>query len=130
MNKIAYFFLRLPMALSLLGHGLVRLPKLQTFSNWMVDFMQKSYLPTPLILGYSYVVPFVEAITGLFLLVGLFTRQTLYAALTLMALFIFGNTTIENWEAITSELVHAAYLGGLLCLIQYNTFSLDNKFKK
>jgi hypothetical protein len=31
--KTAFFFLRLPVAISLLGHGLVRLPKLQTFSD-------------------------------------------------------------------------------------------------
>ena len=35
-HKYGYFFLRLPIAMSLLGHGLVRLPKLQGFSNWIV----------------------------------------------------------------------------------------------
>ncbi|AGA80674.1 DoxX family protein [Echinicola vietnamensis] len=128
--KYGYFFLRLPIAMSLLGHGLVRLPKLQGFSNWMVGLMQNSYLPKPMILGFSYVVPFVEVFTGLFLLIGLFTRQTIYVALTLMALFIFGNTTIENWEPITSQLVHAGYLGMLIMFIQHNDFSLDSKLKK
>lgn len=130
MNKTAFFFFRLPIAMSLLGHGLVRLSKLQGFSNWMTGFMEKSYLPQPLIAGFSYAVPFVEVITGLLIVVGLFTRQAIYVALALMALFIFGNTTIENWEPITSQLVHAAYLTGLLYFIQYNTLSIDSKLKK
>ena len=129
MNKTAYFFLRLPIAASLLGHGLVRLPKLQGFSNWMTGFMEKSYLPQPFIAGFGYAVPFVEVFAGLFLLVGLFTRQTIYVSLLLMAAFIFGNTTTENWDPITTQLLHAAYLGILLVLIQYNGYSLDNRFR-
>lgn len=123
--KYSYFFVKLPMALSLLGHGLVRLPKLQVFSDWMVGFMAKSYLPELMIRGFSYLVPFVEVLTGVLLLLGFFTRQTIYLALALMALFVFGNTTIENWEAITSELLHAAYLVALLYLIPHDRFSVD-----
>ncbi|RKD91601.1 DoxX family protein [Mangrovibacterium diazotrophicum] len=123
--KYSYFFVKLPMALSLLGHGLVRIPKLQIFSDWMVNFMANSYLPEVMIRSFSYLVPFVEVVTGVLLLVGFYTRQTIYLALALMALFVFGNTTIENWEAITSELLHAGYLTALLYLIQYDRFSLD-----
>ncbi|MFT3750428.1 MAG: DoxX family protein [Agriterribacter sp.] len=130
MNNTAYFFLRLPVAASLLGHGLVRLPKLQGFINWMTGFMEKSYLPQPLITGFSYAIPFVEVFTGLFLILGLFTRQTIYLSLLLMAAFIFGNTTIENWDPINTQLVHSAYLGLLLFFIQYNGYSLDNVIKK
>ncbi len=125
-SRYSYFFVRLPMALSLLGHGLVRIPKLQGFSDWMVGFMAKSYLPEFMIRGFSFAVPFVEVFTGLLLLIGLFTRQTLYVALALMALFIFGNTSIENWEAITSELVHAAYLAMLLYWLPNDQFSIDS----
>lgn len=129
MNKTAYFFLRLPIAASLLGHGLVRLPKLQGFSQWMTGFMEKSYLPQPLITGFGYAVPFIEVLTGLFLVIGLFTRQTIYVSLLLMTAFIFGNTTIENWDPITSQLVHSAYLGLLLFYIEHNGYSLDSKLR-
>ncbi len=77
-NKYNYFFFRLPLALSMLGHGLVRLPKLAVFSHWMITFMDKSYLPQALIVPFSYVVPFVEVIVGALLLIGLFTRQAFY----------------------------------------------------
>lgn len=129
-HKYSYFFFKLPLALSMLGHGLVRLPKLGVFSHWMTTFMAKSYLPPASILAFSYVVPFVEAIVGVLLLLGLYTRQTLYLGLVLMALFAFGNTTIENWDAITSELLHAAYMGTLLVLLPKDRFSVDASRRK
>ncbi len=129
-KKYSYFFLKLPLALSMLGHGLVRLPKLETFSNWMVTFMAKSYLPQALITPFSYLVPFVEVLVGGLLLIGLFTRQALYLGLVLMGLMTFGNTTIENWESITSELVHAGYMGALLFLLSHDRFSVDESRKK
>lgn len=115
-TKLAFFFIKLPLALSMLGHGLVRLPKLQGFSQWMVTFMEKSYLPRFMIMGFSYVVPFVELLVGAFLLLGIFTVPVLYVGLVLVALFAFGNTTIENWDSITSELLHGAYMTLLLLL--------------
>ena len=129
-SRSASFFLRLPVALSLLGHGLVRLPKISGFSSWMTTLMAKSIIPTALIIPFSYAVPFIEFVTGLLLLIGLFTRQVLYVAIALMAVFIFGNTTIENWEPLTSQLVHAGYMAALLLLLPYNTASADTGTRK
>lgn len=113
-SKYSYFFLRLPLALSMLGHGLVRLPKLSVFANGLAAKMSASWIPQPIILGFNYIVPFVEFITGLLLLLGLYTRQTLYVMLSLMAIFIFGNTTIENFDGLTPLFIHAIYMALLL----------------
>lgn len=51
--KINYFFLRLPIAISLFGHGLVRLPKLEMFSGWMLKTMETSMIPTFLLVPFS-----------------------------------------------------------------------------
>lgn len=77
--KTAFFFLRLPLAISLLGHGLVRLPKLQTFSNWMVTSMEKSAIPTTLLIPFSYALPIIEAALGILLLIGFKIKYMLYA---------------------------------------------------
>jgi hypothetical protein len=45
MNKTTFFFMRLPVALSLLGPGLVRFPKRQAFSEWMTGAMASSFFP-------------------------------------------------------------------------------------
>jgi thiosulfate dehydrogenase [quinone] large subunit len=112
--KSTFFFLRLPLAVSMLGHGLVRLPKLAGFNQWMRESMQKSFLPESIITPFSYVLPFAEAIIGLLLLIGVFFRYTCYAGLTLMAVLILGSASIENWSAIEAQLIHSVLFGVLL----------------
>ena len=111
--KTAFFFLRLPVAVSLLGHGLVRLPKLSSFSDWMVTTMEKSMIPTCLIIPFSYILPIAEAILGILLLIGFKPKYTIYASLILMSILIFGSCSIENWSAIEAQLLHSFYLFGL-----------------
>lgn len=108
--KTAFFFLRLPVAMSLLGHGLVRLPKLAGFSSWVVTTMEKSVIHPALIVPFSYFLPVAEALLGLALLVGFKIRLTLYASITLISLLILGSCSIENWSAIEAQLLHAFYL--------------------
>lgn len=116
--KTNYFFLRLPIAISLLGHGLVRLPKLETFSNWMVKTMEKSAIPSFLIVPFAYVLPIAEFMIGLLLLIGFKSQYTIYSGLILMSILILGSASIENWSAIEAQLLHSAYLGGLLWLYE------------
>ena len=111
--KTAFFFLRLPVAISLLGHGLVRIPKLETFSNWMVSTMEKSFIPELLLVPFGYILPFAEAVIGVLLLINFKTKEILYSALVLMSILIFGSCSIENWSAIESQLLHSFYLFGL-----------------
>ncbi len=118
-NKISFFFLRLPIAVSLLGHGLVRLPKLAAFSAWMLDTMEKSFLPQGLILPFSFALPILEFIIGIALLFRAGIQYSIYAALLLMTVLIFGSCSIENWAAIEAQLLHAIYLFGLLLYAQH-----------
>lgn len=120
MNKTTFFFIRLPIALSLLGHGLVRLPKLQAFSEWMTGTMESSFIPSVLVMILSYVLPFIELILGILLLIGYQMRYSLYAGLALMGVLIFGSTSIENWDAIEAQLIHAVYLFALVWYMDKN----------
>lgn len=129
-NKYAYLIARLAIAASMFGHGLVRLPKLAGFSKWMLGNFEKSFLPTALVTPFSYALPIAEFVVGLFLLIGLFTRQTLIAGGLVMVILIFGSTTIEDWSAIPSQLIHAAFFAVLLAFIQHNSFAVDKVFKK
>lgn len=112
--KTIFFFLRLPIAISLAGHGLVRLPKLQTFTEGMVKSMEKSAIPEALITPFGYVLPFLEAIIGISLLIGFKPKLTIYSAIALMSILILGSSSIENWEAIEAQLLHSLYLFALL----------------
>lgn len=125
---LAYLILRLAAGASMLGHGLVRLPKLAGFSNWMTGSFQNSMLPELLVRPFSYALPIAEFATGLFLLAGLFTKQFAFAGGLIMILLVFGSCLIENWEAVPSQLIHAAFFTALLAGIQYNSFAIDNLF--
>jgi thiosulfate dehydrogenase [quinone] large subunit len=122
--RTVFFFLRLPLAVSLLGHGLVRLPKFHTFSDWMLTTMEKSVIPAFLILPFSYLLSVAEAIIGLLLLINFKTKYTLYSGLVLMSILILGSSSIENWSAIESQLLHSFYLFGLFWF--YEKFSAGN----
>ena len=127
-SQTLFFFLRLPVAMSLLGHGLVRIPKLAVLSNWMVTSMEKSVLPASLVLIFGYILPFIELLIGLALLVGFKMKLSIYAGLTLMALLIFGSCSTENWNAIEAQLIHAGYLSGLLWFwLQHNKATVSEK---
>lgn len=125
MNTSTFLLLRLAAGVSLLGHGLVRLPKLSGFSAWMVSTFEKSMIPTTLVTPFSYVLPVAEFITGLLLVTGLFTRSALVAGSLIMILLIFGTCMIENWEALPSQLIHVALLATLLSFISSNSFAID-----
>ncbi len=130
MNNITYFILRLAMGLSAFGHGLVRLPKLDKFSAWMVAGFEKTMLPRVIVLPFSYVLPVAELVIGLLLIPGLFTKPAIYAGVTVMCILIFGTTLQENWEAIPTQLIHIAFFAVLFQFLSSNTKSLDHLIKK
>lgn len=129
-KPLPYLLLRLLLGMSFLGHGLVRLPKLEKFSAWMVDSFSKSMLPEALVTPFSYILPIAEFITGVLLLAGLFTRSALVAAAVIMLALIFGSSMIEEWNAIPSQLIHGVIAVYLLNTIESNRLSADFKLKK
>ena len=129
MNTTVYFLLRLAIGASMFGHGIVRLPKLQAFSSWMVGSFEKSLLPKIMVVPFSYALPIAEFIVGLLLIVGLFTKPALVVAGIIMVILVFGTTLIENWEALPSQLIHAVFFALLLQFIVSNSISLDNLIK-
>ncbi|WP_231491065.1 DoxX family protein [Pedobacter sp. Leaf170] len=129
-KNLGYLISRLAIGLSFFGHGLVRLPKLDGLSKWMMGQFEKSILPDALVLPFSYTLPILEFVAGLMILIGLFTRQgLLLAGVTSLAL-IFGTTMIENWEALPSQLIHVAFLSILLAYLPYNSYAVDKILKK
>lgn len=130
MNTVSFLIIRLAVAASMFGHGLVRLPKLHGFSGWMVSAFEKSMLPSALVTPFSYILPIAEFAIGLLLVIGLFTSVSLIAGGFTMVILIFGSAMAENWEAMPSQFIHAAFFAVLLSFMQYNTYAVDNVFKK
>lgn len=116
----AYLLARVPMAISFLGHGLVRIPKLNQFSDGMVAGFEDTLLPTVIVQLFSMLLPFVELLLGLALLVGFRMKITSIVGVVLISILIFGSSFQENWSAIATQLFYAVYLTGLFFFADYN----------
>lgn len=125
-ENLSYLLARLPIGMSLFGHGLVRIPKLAVFSEWMVGTFSKSMIPELLVLPFSYLLPVVELVIGILLLSGLFTRFALILGVGVMLSLIFGSCMIEQWEFVFTQVVYGVYFAALYRYISYNKVSLDH----
>lgn len=128
--ELAYLILRLTMGVNIFVHGLVRIPKLDSFSVWMVDYFKDTFLPEFMVSQLAYSMPFMELIIGALLIVGLFTRKALLAGALLMVVLIFGACLRENWEWASFQLIYALFYFVLSYFIDLNRFSIDTLFNK
>jgi thiosulfate dehydrogenase [quinone] large subunit len=124
-ENITYLLARLPIGMSMFGHGLIRLTKLEVFSHGMVAEFSKSILPSALVIPFSYVLPFLEFIAGLLLLAGLFTRFATILGVAIMLALIFGSSIIEKWDLVFTQIIYGAYFAGLYYFADYDSISID-----
>jgi thiosulfate dehydrogenase [quinone] large subunit len=124
-QQLAYFLLRITLGLNFLGHGLVRIPKIDGFRTWMVGEFQNSILPNFLASTFASVLPFIEFGVGLLLILGLFTRQTLFAGALVMISLIFGSCLIEKWEFVGFQMIYAIFFYLLIHNLANNALTLD-----
>jgi thiosulfate dehydrogenase [quinone] large subunit len=128
-ERITYLLGRLPLAMSMLGHGLDRLPKLNSFSNHVVQQFNNAVLPLVLVEAFSYALPFVELVIGVLLIIGLFTRfSAILGVLTMLAL-IFGSSMIEQWENVFTQIIYGICFALIYYFEPYNYYSVDRLLK-
>jgi thiosulfate dehydrogenase [quinone] large subunit len=120
-----YLLARLPIAVSMFGHGLDRVPKLQAFSNHIVGQFSKSMLPAALVTPFSYALPFLELLTGVLLILGLFTRFACVLGVLIMLALILGSSLIEQWDNVFSQIMYGLYFAMLYYFAFYNRYSFD-----
>lgn len=125
-QKTAYFFLRLSIGINFLGHGLVRLAKLQDFAVGMDKSFEKSWLPQLFVHAFSTALPFLEFTIGLLLLIGFKTRIAARAGASLIILLLFGSSTVENWEVMGIQMIYSGLFYILICRMDDNYLSVDN----
>ena len=106
-------------------HGLVRLPHLRAFADGLVKLFGDTPLPALLVRPFALVLVFVEAIVGLLVLLGLWTRVALIVGSAAMAALIFGTGLRSDWNTLAIQLLYAAIYAALLAARGYNAYSLD-----
>jgi thiosulfate dehydrogenase [quinone] large subunit len=129
MNALSIFIARIVIATSMMGHGIVRIPKLQAFSDGMVASFKNSMMPEIMVRPFSYTVPFVELLIGILLLIGLFRKYTLILAAIYIIALIIGSCLIEKWDWVAIQMFYGLYFAILLSQIDSDPYSLDSYFK-
>ena len=123
--ELAFVLGRLLMGVAFLSHLLVRLPKLTDFQAGMVKQFANTMLTEVLVWPFAAGLPFVEGGLGLLLIIGLFTRPALAAAMLLMTALVFGSSLLEQWATVGTQLVYGLFLFALILHCQYNRLCLD-----
>jgi thiosulfate dehydrogenase [quinone] large subunit len=125
-KSLAYALLRIALGVNFAGHGLIRIHNgVAAFAQTTAEHLAKSPLPPDLIYAFSYAVPFVEAILGLTLILGIFTRASLACGAVFMMLLTIGVTVNQQWDLASQQLLYSVVFFLLLFLHEYNQFSLD-----
>ena len=123
---IAYLLLRLMIGMNIFIHGVSRiLGGPSAFAHSLIAPFQKTLLPNWAVLGFGLVLPWLEAILGLLVLIGLRTRLALIAGSILLIVLTFGSTLRQDWESAGLQLIYAAIYAVLLAFLNKNTYSLD-----
>ncbi|MGC2528751.1 MAG: DoxX family membrane protein [Candidatus Acidiferrum sp.] len=124
-RKLAYLVLRLTLGLSILMHGLVRLPHLTAFADATVKLFVATPLPAILVRLFALTLVFLETAVGLLLVLGLWTRTALLLGALLMAFLIFGTALRSDWSTLAIQLFYAFLYATLLATREYNSYSID-----
>jgi thiosulfate dehydrogenase [quinone] large subunit len=122
---LGYTTLRLAIGVSMLIHGLVRLPKYSAF----VDATMKLFAHSPLP-AFARITPPVETVIGLLVFFGFATRVGLVVGGLWMVFLIFGSTLIENFDIVGIQLLYSLIFFQLLQHLDHNNISLDFLIRK
>jgi thiosulfate dehydrogenase (quinone) large subunit len=126
-KSLAYALLRIALGVNFAGHGLIRIYNgVGSFAALTAEHLAKSPLPHSLTLGFSYAIPFLEAVLGLTLILGVFTRIALVCGALFMMALTVGVTSNQQWDIASQQLLYSIIFFLLLYLIEHNTLALDD----
>ena len=124
----AHGLLRLTLGVALLMHGLVRIHAgLAVFADHLVSQFSDKHplLPSALVRGFGYALPFTEAVLGGLLVAGLLSFPTLILTALWMVVLVFGSCTIQDWSAVAVQLDYALVVALLLAGLPLDRWSFD-----
>jgi thiosulfate dehydrogenase [quinone] large subunit len=130
--EIAYGLLRFVFGVNICFHGVSRLlGDHQAFVAYLTKSMASAVLiPKSAIPVFAAVLPWVEALVGLLLMLGLYTRLALIAGFLVMILLMAGITLAQEWNTAGVQLIYCIIYFILLSWIDRNYFSLDTLLRR
>jgi thiosulfate dehydrogenase [quinone] large subunit len=129
-KALAYATFRFALGVVELMHGLVRLPVLAGFAAGMAKQFEGTILPTWSVYSFGCVLPFLEALIGLALVLGIFTRWTLAVASLLMSALIFGTCLRSDWNTVGIQVIYVIAFFVALFFLEHNHYSVDRIIRR
>lgn len=129
-KPLAYALLRVAFGVNFAGHGFIRVYNgVGAFAATTAEHMAKSPLPHGVTVGFAYAIPWIEALLGMALVLGLLTRAALIAGAAFMMALTVGVTSNQQWDIAGQQLVYSVVFFLLLYLVEYNELSLDRRLR-
>ncbi|MGY0425417.1 MAG: DoxX family membrane protein [Polaribacter sp.] len=129
-KQMGFALLRITIGINLFAHGLVRLPKIAGFRDWMVTQFKETMLPQWSVYTWKTVLPILEFTVGGLLILGLFTYRASIAGALIIAILILGSCLAENWGWAGGQMIYGLFFYFLISNIDKNAIALDFKLKK
>ena len=96
-------------------------------NGYIVPQFSKTFLPSILVAGYGYVLPFVELTLGILLIVGIFRNAVLFlTGLTLISL-TFGQMLLQQHGVVANNFIYIFLTAILLFLSEFDGWALGIK---
>jgi thiosulfate dehydrogenase [quinone] large subunit len=74
---------------------------------------------------FALTLVFAEAIIGLLLVLGLWTRWSLLLGAVLISALVFGTALRSDWDTLAIQLLYAFIYAALITALEYNAYSID-----
>ena len=130
-KSLAYALLRIALGVNFAGHGLIRIYNgVAAFAQTIAEHMAKSPLPHGFTYAFSYAIPFFEAVLGLTLILGVFTRISLVCGAVFMMALTIGVTSNQQWDIASQQLLYSVVFFLLLYLIEHNALAVDSYIRR
>jgi thiosulfate dehydrogenase [quinone] large subunit len=123
-RALAYAILRFTLGINIVLHGVQRFPTWGTFAAGVVKQFH-GILPAIVVEPYAYALPAIEAIVGILLVSGLFTRTALVAGALFMASLTFGTALRGEHDVLAEQLGYELVYAVLLATATWDRYSLD-----
>jgi thiosulfate dehydrogenase (quinone) large subunit len=129
-GALAYLFLWATLGLNILFHGVSRiLTGPAAFAANLVEQFHATPLPLGVVSAFGHALPWIEAVIGLLVLLGLTTRHALCAGALLIFALTFGSTLHQDWNVAGLQLIYAVVYAVLLAFRSENAYSIDSLWR-
>jgi thiosulfate dehydrogenase [quinone] large subunit len=129
-QQLAFLLARITFGINLFIHGLVRIPKLNAFTEGVTQGFQETMLPLLLVKPLAYAIPVIELLLGLAILLGIWTRKSLVASAIFIIILISGSAFQENWSGVSTQMLYALFIFFLIKNEEFNVCYLTKNSKK